>query len=176
MSKKLSDTSTPPEGLPVVFLDENIEKDTAVALAEYREWQIVAHREHFPHDPGGQDTSIEDPTVLRLCGKNRWILVSCDDKMRYSPENQKAASEHLTKVFLFPTGHYKGGEYEAALIAGRHRLLAFAKKNVGPFFARITLTGDVYPLRHERPSTSRERTLAKYGSKIFKQEEAGGEA
>lgn len=169
MSKRRSDTSTPPEPSPVVFLDENIEKDTALELCEYREWQIIAHRSHFAHAPDGQDKSIPDDEIIKLCGQNGWILVSCDDKMRYAPDNQAAAAMYGTKIFLFPNGHYKGGEYSAALVTGRHRLLAFAKKNVGPFFARICLTGDVYPLKQEQsaPQTSRDRTAAKYGAKVF---------
>jgi hypothetical protein len=170
MSKKQSDTSTPPEPLPVIYLDENIERDTAIELREFlSDWQVEVHREHYPHDPGGKDVTVSDAELIQKCGENGWILVSADDKMRLSLKNQEVAKQYRTKVFLFPHRHHKGSEYRAALITGRSSLIGFARKNAPPFFARITMKGDVYHLDKDRqkPATSQGRTRSKYGDHVL---------
>lgn len=173
MSRKQSSTSPPPDDLPVIYLDENIEPETAVELREFAShWIVKVHREEHPHDPTGKDESISDVEVIKECGENGWILISADDKMRLAPENQEAAKTYGAKVFLFPHKHLKGSQYKAAIIAGHESIVAFAKKNAPPFFARITMKGDVYHLdkdRH-RPASSRDKTKSKYGDDVFGEE------
>jgi hypothetical protein len=146
MSKKRSDTSTPPEPL-TIYLDENINRGIAEELRAYnREWRVEVHRDHFPHDPQGRDVSIPDTEVLKKCGENGWLLISLDDSMRRVPQNVEAAVAYRTKVFLFSNGNRKGGEYKAALIVGRFKLLKYARKQDGPFFARLSMDGTPTPL------------------------------
>src|SRR5690606_38254424 len=124
MSKKRSGTSRRPEVIPVIYLDENIPRGIAEELRKYDEWKVVVHRDRFPHDPDG-DSSVDDTTVIRTCGESGWILISSDDKMRIVPDNCKAAARYGTRVFLFART-YRTGEYLAALVAGRMKLLRFA--------------------------------------------------
>jgi hypothetical protein len=167
MSKKRSNNSTtPPEATPVIYLDESIQRAIADELRGYSVWRVEVHRDHFPHRADGQDESIPDTAVLQKCGENGWILITADDKMRLVPEHRRIAAEYSVKAFLFANGNYKGGEYRSALIVGRHKLLKFAQKHRGPFWARICMTGDCYHLDEQRKQKlgGRDKTAAKYGA------------
>lgn len=154
MSKKHSNTSTPPNPSLTIYLDESINHGVADELRLYKnEWAVEVHRQHFPHDPGGKDASIPDTEVLKKCGENNWVLISLDDSMRRVPKNLEAAVAHNVQVFLFSSGNRKGGEYRAALIVGRHRIIKYCEKHPGPFFARIGMDGSVSALDVSFPAS-----------------------
>jgi hypothetical protein len=146
------------------MLDENLSgPKVAGPTRQLRDWQVVTHTDAFPRDK--HPDPVPDPVVLERCGKENWILISCDDRIRRVPRNKAAAIEHRAKVFMFPEGNYSGPEYVAALTIARRKLLNLARKTAGPFFARIHINGDVSLLdqKPKQEMTSRERTALKYG-------------
>ena len=166
MSKRRSNTSKPPDR--TIYLDENLSKNLAPELRRYVEWRVEVHVDHYPPDKIPKGESIPDTEVLKKCGENGWILITRDDKMRLVPDNQEIAEKYATQVFLFPSGNYRGGEYLAALVAGRHKILKFAGRFRGPFWARVCMTGDVYHLDKTRDPrnapTSTEKTDVKFAT------------
>jgi hypothetical protein len=136
MSKRRSATSKLHSITPVIFLDENLSgPKVAVPTGQLREWQVIKHSDEFPREKYPEP--IPDPVVLEKCGREGWILISCDDRIRRVPRNKAAAIEHRAKVFMFPDGNYSGPEYVAALTVARRKLLNLARKTAGAFFARI---------------------------------------
>jgi hypothetical protein len=169
MSKKRSLTSTSQPDQLTFYLDENIKRGIADELRKYSAWKIEVHRDHFPHSATGNDECVPDTEVIRKCGENGWVLVSSDDNMRRVPDNQAAAAAFKTRIFLFPSGNYKGGEYCAALVVGRFRLIQFATKYGGPFFARIGMDGKPSHLDKGRITsglTGPQKMAAKQGSAV----------
>lgn len=165
MSKRRSDTSARPEALPIVCLDENLSSPfIADELRRFRfEWQIELHRTHFPQP------RTPDSEVIGHCGRCGWLLITKDDNIRRNPENKTAAIACAAKIFMFATGNHQRGEYRAALVAGRHRLLRLARKTPGPFFARIRMDGNVELLNDEAIDRAR---LANTEGHVVAQESA----
>lgn len=170
MSEKPSNTLTLPlhESPPALLLDENLSSsDIATFLRRIRtEWQIELCIDYLPR-------GAPDPDVINECGRREWVLISCDDRIRYVPENKAAAIRNRLKAFMFNKGNYQGVEYAAALIVGRSQLLNMVKNTVGPFFARIQRGGDVLLLEPKAASpatSSREKTARKYGNQVFERD------
>jgi hypothetical protein len=112
-------------------------------------WRVELHRTHFPNP------RTPDPDILKHCAECGWILISKDDRLRRVPENKLAAIQSGAKVFLFAVGHHQGVEYRAALVAARHRIVRLARKTPGPFFARVTLAGEVFLLEDAEVDAAR---------------------
>lgn len=167
MSEQPSDTSTQlplRDERPTLLLDENLSSaDIAAFLRPIKAWQIEIHTDYLAR-------GLPDPDVIRECGARRWVLVSCDDRIRRVPENKAAIIRYQVPAFMFAKGNYQGVEYAAALIVGRRHIFDTLKKNSGHFFARIQIGGDVAMLEPQTAQaaalTSRQKTKRKYGQKI----------
>jgi len=166
MFEQPSDTSTPPprDAPPTLLLDENLSSaDIAAFLSRFpKEWRIELHTDHFAR-------GLSDVDVIRECGARGWVLVSCDDRIRFVPQNKAAVMQHRVRTFMFGKGNYQGVEYAAALIVGRAQIINTIRKTAGPFFARIQIKGEVVMLEPKEETstlTSRQRTERKYGKKI----------
>ena len=104
MSEKPSDTLTLPlrDSVPTLLLDENLSSQT---IAEFlrrikREWRIELCTDYLPR-------GTPDPEVIKLCGERDWTLVSCDDNIRYVPENKKAILKNRVRAFFFSHTRYQ---------------------------------------------------------------------
>ena len=168
MSKKRSSTSDakPPEQPPVFYLDENLSSpEIGKTLRRFQsDWTIILHHDQFKR-------GARDPDVIRACAAQGWTMISCDDRIRYVPENKKVAIESKLRAFM---GNYQGVEIASALVAARHRMIGFNKKNAPPFFARIFINGTISRLDDKRESgqlSARERTLRKYGANVLNEAE-----
>lgn len=170
MSETLSNISTPlpPDELPALLLDENLcSPDIAELLRRFpKEWRIEIHTDHLPR-------GCSDVQVIEHCGSFGLTLVSCDDRIRYVPQNKASVLRHRVRAFMFNKGNYQGVEYAAAMIVGRGQILNTIRKTAGPFFARIRRTGEVELLEPKPRSstegkelTSKEKTARRYGQRI----------
>lgn len=167
MSAKPSDTSTRPHDPPLVLLlDENLSsEDIAQFLRRIPHiWQVELHTDHFAR-------GLPDVDVIRECATRGWVLISCDDRIRYVPQNKAAVIKYSARVFMFNNGNYQGIEYAAALIVGRNQLANAVRKTVGPFLARVFIKGEIVMLEPKESTTglsSREKTARKYGDRALK--------
>jgi hypothetical protein len=165
MFEQPSDTSTlpPRDAAPTLLLDENLSSaDIADFLRRFpKEWRIEIHTDHFAR-------GLPDVDVIRECGARGWVLVSCDDRIRFVPQNKDAVIRHRVRSLMFGKGNYQGVEYAAALIVGRRQIMNTIRKMAGPFFARIQISGEIVMLEPKQDTglTSRQKTERKYGRKI----------
>ena len=167
MSEKPSDISTPPQlETPTLLLDENLSShDIAMFLRRLpHDWKIELHTDHLPR-------GLEDVEVIKACAKHGWTLISCDDRIRFVPQNKKAVLDAGIRAFMFHDGNHQGVEYAAALIVGLKHIIQTIRKNAGPVLARIQMHGDVTMFHPPQPKTagelsSREKTARKYGKKV----------
>lgn len=167
MSEKPSDISTlPPDDVPGLLLDENLSSpDIAQLLRKFpKEWRIEIHTDCLAR-------GLPDVQVIEQCAERGLVLVSCDDRIRYVPQNKAAVLRNRIGVFMFNKGNYQGVEYAAAMIVGRGQILNVIRRTAPPFFARVRRSGEI-ELLEPKPSasgkelTSKERTARKYGERM----------
>ena len=159
-SKTLFDTSKPPDGpRPIILLDQTFSSARIAAfLRTSSDWQVVLHGDHF------SDPSMPDHEWIADCGRRGWLSISCDKAIRRSPLVVEAVKRTRAKVFFMTSGGLRAEDYMAILGVARPRILRLAKKNAGPFFARIHRSGKVERVGFAEGETARQKTARKYRS------------
>jgi PIN like domain len=140
-SKKLSGGSehSPPQPEEFVFyLDENLCNSGAI-LEALRKLEIRFER-HLSHFQRG----TPDETWLPLVGKNGWILITADKRMRYNLLERRALEHNAVREFVFASGNLSGNEMAVALEMAFGKMRKMCRKLSPPFVATITRKGDVY--------------------------------
>jgi hypothetical protein len=121
----------------VLYLDENLQncKPILDALTQ----QGVKHERHGSHLPAG----TEDTIWLPFVGQKGWVLVTKDKKIRYNELEKGAVLQNRVREFYFSSGNYSGAEMAAVLIAALPKMIRIFRKDVPPFIASITKSGNV---------------------------------
>jgi hypothetical protein len=122
----------------VLYLDENLCNSTAI-LATLSKLEIRFER-HLDHFSRGEP----DETWLPLVGKNSWILLTADKRIRYNLLEKRALEEHSICEFVFASGNLSGSDMAAALEAAMNKMRRLHRRTRPPFVAAITKKGEVH--------------------------------
>jgi hypothetical protein len=124
-SKKLSGGSghsrPQPEDL-VLYLDENLCNSSAI-LEALRNLEVRFER-HLSHFPRG----TPDETWLPMVGKNGWVLITADKKMRYNLLERRALEVNSVREFVFASGNMSGQEMATALKFGLRKMQRMCRR------------------------------------------------
>lgn len=77
-------------------------------------------------------------------GKNGWVLLTADKRIRYNFLEKRALEKNIVREFVFASGNMSGNEMAAALEAALRKMQGFCRKVPPPFVAAITRTGEVH--------------------------------
>lgn len=147
------------------MLDENMSSlSIAEALRQFADWKIELHLDWLPR-------GASDVAVIELCARNKWTLISIDDRIRFVPENRQTAERVGLQAFMMVRRDDTiGVELSSALIVARRRMLTCLKQNQScGFFAHVYLGGDMKLMntfsvkQAVDADSSQARTLRKYG-------------
>jgi hypothetical protein len=128
---------SPPEDF-VLYLDENLCNSTAI-LDKLRELGVRFER-HLTHFSRG----TPDETWLPVVGKNGWVLLTADKRIRYNFLERRALEKNAVREFVFASGNLSGQEMATALESGLGKMIRMCRKLKLPFVAAITRTGEVH--------------------------------
>jgi hypothetical protein len=95
---------------------------------------------------------MPDETWLPEVGKNRWILLTADKRIRYSFLEKRALQRNHVREFVFASGNLSGDDMAAALERALPKMQRFCRRYSAPFVAAITQAGEVH-LRWPNPKT-----------------------
>lgn len=95
---------------------------------------VEIHDHHFPQNALDEDWISE-------VGKQGWVVLTKDDRIRYRPAALAAYRRHKVRVFVFGSGEMKGQEMAEAFVKAFPKILQFALEQAAPFFARISRSG-----------------------------------
>jgi hypothetical protein len=134
--KRRSTTSKPPLE-PTFFLDRNLGTRKLASKLRNAGFKIEVHDDYFSR-------TEEDPVWLLECGKESWVVISPDVKIKYEPKSLEAILAGQTRVFLLSTSNIKAERWAEALIACRAKLLRLIRHTPGPFLSRIASEGRIW--------------------------------
>ena len=80
------------------------------------------------------------PTV----GRNGWVLLTADKRIRYNFLEKRALEENGVREFVFASGNLSGLEMAAALEMAIEKMKKMCRKFNPPFVASISRRGDVH--------------------------------
>src|SRR5579863_10576915 len=131
-SKKRSVGSERSLSLPedfVLYLDENLCNSTVI-LETLTKLKVRFER-HLSHFSRG----TLDESWLPLVGKNGWVLLTADKRIRYNLLEKRALDKNRVRQFVFVSGNMSGQEMAEALEQGIRKMVKMCTKIAPPFVA-----------------------------------------
>jgi hypothetical protein len=122
----------------VLYLDENL-CNSKVILETLTRLGVHFER-HLSHFSRG----TMDEIWLPLVGKNGWVLLTADKRIRYNLLEKRALDKNRVREFVFASGNMSGQEMAEALEQGIRKMVRMCTRIAPPFVAAITRSGEVH--------------------------------
>ena len=136
-SKKRSAASSPspPERL-VFFTDENLGRQVVPQALRNAGEQVIAFRERFA---GG----TKDPVWLREVGRNGWVLLTKDSRIRYRRNEMQALLSSGARSFVLVSRNLPGLEMAEIFVKALPAIKKMCVRQPAPFIAHVWRGGNV---------------------------------
>lgn len=126
----------PSQSLPEFFIDRSLaRRDVAEALRSAG-WLVCTHLEVF----GDRDQEVTDVEWLELCGREGWIVLTMDRRIRYHRAEIAAIRRHRVRAFVLTSGNLSASQQAQRFVANAERIYAASE-------ARGPLVYTVHPTR-----------------------------
>lgn len=116
---------------PEFFLDRSLAGRVG-ELLRAASWNVRTHIEVY----GGRDEDVEDVEWLELCGREGWIALTKDRRVRYRPFEIAAVRRHRVKAFALASGNLRAVDQAQRFLENGDRILA-ACGEAGPFIYAV---------------------------------------
>ena len=122
---------------------------------------------HFPRteqvkgEPLVRQQEVKDPSILKLCDKNGWLLITTDSDMRFTHLEQ---IKKCKKIAILATAHNAVDdifEWVEGLANGRAAIERKFKKQPPPWFGQFNRAGDITTCYTVTEEHKTRRTRAK---------------
>lgn len=114
--------------LPEFFIDRSLGKSIAEGL---RACGLTVHTMASVYGES-RAQRLPDRMWLRDAGRNGWIVLTKDDRIRRRPAEREALTEAGVRVFCLTNAQLRGAEQTARFVENRHRMIRQARK-LGPY-------------------------------------------
>ena len=99
--------------------------------------KVIVHDDHFPQDS-------KDPEWLAAAGKNKWIVVTRDEHIRYRVAEKQAIRRWKVRAFvLVARGNLRIEVLADILLKALPKIRRLATKQSPPFIAKIWRDGSI---------------------------------
>jgi uncharacterized protein with PIN domain len=119
------------------FLDRQLGRHKMAGILREADLKVEVHDDHFAQD-------APDPEWLSAAGRNNWIVITRDERIRYRAAEKQAIRRAKVRAFVLAAQ----GDLRAEMLAenflkaiGRVRRIVEQQKP--PFVAKISRSGDV---------------------------------
>lgn len=100
----------------------------------------IAHHQRFAPD-------APDEEWLEVAGREGWIVLTRDKRIRWRPAELEAFRDHKVIVFVLVSGNVSAAE-TASLISGLYsRIVRLASTAKPPAMYRVTRSGTISPIK-----------------------------
>jgi hypothetical protein len=117
-----------------LYLCHNIDYDAVADVLRQNGIRFKRHRDYFAG-------STPDTELLRKVGKQRWILITADQKQRTRTLESELIKHYKIRQFVFTSSEV--GDVGKLLVKARISMRNLCSKNEGPFVASISKSGNV---------------------------------
>jgi hypothetical protein len=105
-------------------------------------WTVEQHNSHFPQ-------GTEDIVWLPFVGRNQWVLITKDQRIRKHPFERQVLINSGVRNFVLHAGNLKAAEMAAIYTTAMPAMLTLIAEQAAPFIAKIeeqAIVSLTYPL------------------------------
>jgi predicted nuclease of predicted toxin-antitoxin system len=140
-SKKRSAASSPSQPKRFVFFtDANLGRRIVPEALRRAGEEVIAHDDRF--QPGTRDA-----TWLREAGRNGWVVLTKDSKIRYRRNEMQALLSSGARSFVLVSSNLPGIEIANIFIIGLSAMKKLCEAQPAPFIAHVHRDGTVVLMR-----------------------------
>lgn len=136
---------SPSASLPDFFIDRSLGRHAVPAALRARGVVVRTMAEVYGERIG---QGLTDETWLADAGRNDWVVLMKDDRIRYRPTEREALVAHGVRAFCLTNANLRGVEQAARIVGNLDAILRSAEEP-GPYVIGIYATG----LRRLWPAT-----------------------
>ena len=125
-----------PDGPVVLFVDASLGRRIVPQALRDAGHEVVAHDDRF--SPG-----TEDAVWLAEAGRQRWVVLTKDKRIRYRANELQALHQAEVAAFVLIGKNLTGEQMAAALVAGLPAMLRMLRRRQPPFIGTVGATGKV---------------------------------
>ncbi len=133
-TKRSAASFRPPE--VTLFLDRSLGRLTVAEVLRAAGATVAVHDDHFPQD-------APDGLWLAEAGRQGWIVLTKDRRIRYRRNELMAAQEAGVRLFVLTAGQLTGAEVGTAFAGALESIYRLAAEEPAPFVARVNRNGVV---------------------------------
>jgi hypothetical protein len=130
-------TTGHPEGLPELFLDRSLGRRQVPDLLRSAGLRLRTLAEVYGIPA---DETIVDVEWLARAGREGWVVLMKDERIRYRPAERAALVDHQVRAFCLTSGNLRAAEMAQLYIAVLDKLTA-ACAALGPFLYVVSRSG-----------------------------------
>lgn len=130
-------TAGHPEGLPELFLDRSLGRRQVPGLLRSAGLRLRTLAEVYGIPA---DETIADVEWLARAGRQGWVVLMKDERIRYRPAERAALVDHHVRAFCLTSGNLRAVEMAQLYIAVLDKLTA-ACAAPGPFLYAVSRSG-----------------------------------
>lgn len=97
---------------------------------------VELHDDHFPQN-------AVDEVWLHKAGKEKWVALTEDSRIRYRELGKQAVKQSGVRLFVLVSTTIKGEQMAEAFSLALNKITRMARKNRGPFIAKVYKDGKV---------------------------------
>jgi len=115
---------------PIFYLDENLGGNKITSILRAAGISIVVYKEHF--EPG-----TADETWLPTIGKNGWVLLTQDSRIRRRKNEIQALRDYDVRAFVISAKGLMGQQIGELILSSMPKMLRILKNTKPPFVALV---------------------------------------
>jgi predicted nuclease of predicted toxin-antitoxin system len=106
--------------------------------------RVVAIRVEHLDDYFKPDTPDEE--WIRFVGRNNWIVLTKDKKIRYRTAELQMVIREKVRMFTLTGGNLTGTQMAQLIVNSLSKIVRFVYKHSPPYIVKITSSGNLIPL------------------------------
>jgi len=118
----------PSRSQPEFFIDRSLARRDVAESLRRAGWSVRTHLEVF----GDRDERVPDVEWLELCGREDWVVLTMDRRIRYHRAEISAIRRHRVRAFALSSGNLSAPQQAQRFLDHEARIMAECEVS-GPF-------------------------------------------
>lgn len=125
---------------PILFIDRCAWSGRLGEALAAQGIPYIAHQDRF-------DQACPDEEWLAVAGRERWVVLTRDKRIRYRPAELRAFREHKVVGFVLASSEATGAQTAQLVLALYDKMMRKARGAKPPALFTVTLAGGIHPVK-----------------------------